>query len=85
MPSTSDFPVAGKGASGKKRSRRERTWSGHFAVSCARIISPLVRNPCRQRNRGFRPVAGRSPVLPIPSPPLVCPRPYAEGALVVLL
>jgi hypothetical protein len=68
MPSTSDLPSAGNGASAKTRSRRAVTSAGHFPSTCLRMISPLVRNPCRHRNRGRRlaPCGSASPPrLPI--------------------
>ena len=60
MPSTSDLPWAGKGPSGKTRSSRFSTDSGHFPI-CFLIISPLVLKPWRHKNRGFL----RPPSLPI--------------------
>lgn len=52
MPSTSDLPWQGKGASTKTRSRWSRTDCGHLCI-CVFSISPLVRNPWRHNNLGF--------------------------------
>ncbi|EEF25701.1 conserved hypothetical protein, partial [Ricinus communis] len=52
MPSTSDFPLAGKGASRKTRSNFSSTSPGHLSTNFFRIAA-LVLNPCRHRILGF--------------------------------
>jgi hypothetical protein len=61
MSATGDAPSARNGPSAKTRSRREVTSSGHLPTTCRRMISALVRNPCRHRSRGGRRASSSPP------------------------